>query len=420
MNRCLARVLAVAVAVLCCAEPGALAQSAPRLIGVTSGVAPDLSRQQACAVPVFQRSANATVPGSGGAAYNPIRGSLFYTDGVTIYEIEVNRGTWTELCHFAPFLVRGGRLEGLTFDVARRELLALESLAGAAVVHTLAWDAANCLVETGLCTVSNIPSANHVGGGIAYDVANDAVHVAMSVRSGAPNTMLLSWPRTSPCHTQCRTALNGCGLGAVLALAFDPSSAVLYASDGRTTGTFALPGLCQTPRPLGCCTASHPAGNTWSGFDVVLCTVRGTVRGVGLPGCRGITLPVAHTISHGNGACGPLQGTPTTYEAVTFRPGALGLLLFGASTEFWNGTPLPLDLGILGMPNCTLNQDIFFSLPLQADPTFLGRTRYVATWLVQPAMTGVTLYTTVAVFDASANPFGMLLSNTMGVTHGRL
>lgn len=39
------------------------------------------------------------------------------------------------------------------------------------------------------------------------------------------------------------------------------------------------------------------------------------------------------------------------------------LLYIGTSTTIWAGVPLPLDLAVLGLPGCTLYQDLAFSLP---------------------------------------------------------
>ncbi|MBK8975457.1 MAG: hypothetical protein IPM29_05995 [Planctomycetes bacterium] len=311
----------------------------------------------------------------------------------------------------------GGRLRGLTFDYARRELHALESRAGAAVVHTFAWDPATCLVPTGRCTVGAIPSAGHVAGGIAYDASNDALHVVVSSPSGPPNSELLSWPRAAGCRTQCRTSLSGCALGAVQALAFDPRSDTLYASDGRTVASFRLPGLCQTPLPLGCCSAGHPAGNTWAGFDVVLCTSLGSAAPFGPPGCPGTNgAPPVHEVTHGNGSCGPLQGAPVVYSLRNARPSALGVMHFGLDATSWNGIPLPLDLSFIGMPGCYLSHEILVSVGVFADPA--GSASLSFTFGVAPVVAGVPIYTTIAVVDFGANAISVVHSNAMRVTLG--
>ena len=394
----------------------AVAQS-PTLIGVTSGLAPDLSRQRQCSPHVSLCAANGGLSGHGGAAYNPIRGTLFYTEGTTIYEIDSYGGACAELCRYTPMRVLGGRLEGLTFDATRSELLALESRAGAAVLHTLAWDPVTCLTPRALCTVSNIPSPNHAGGGIAYDANHDVVHLVMSVASGAPSTWLLSSPRSALCQTQCRTILSGCPLGAVHALAFDVRSDTLYASDGRTTASFSSPVLCQTPRPLTCCMALHSAGNTWAGFDIDPCPVRGSVAPFGLPGCPGSNgRPPVHDVTHGNGVCGPLQGTPTTYSLTDGRPFTIGVMHFGIFDNFWNGIPLPLDLGFVGMNGCFLNHDIIVSVGVGTDGAGNGALTFV--WPVNRILVGFPLYTTILLVDAGSTPLGAVHSNTMLVSHG--
>ena len=394
-----------------------VAAQAPTLIGVTSGLAPDLSHQRQCAPHVPLCAANGGLSGHGGAAFNPVRGTLFYTDGTTIYEIDTYGGACNELCRVVPARVLGGHLEGLTFDAARRELLALESRAGAAVVHTFAWDAVTCLTAGPLCVVGNLPSPNHRGGGITYDAVHDAVHVAMSVASGPADTWLLSWPRSAPCQTQCRTALLGCALGAVRALAFDPRDGTLYASDGSITAGFALAGLCQTPTSLACCTALHPAHNTWAGFDIDPCPVRGSVAPFGLPGCNGSNgLPPIHDVTHGNGVCGPLQGTLTTYSVSQGRPFTVGVVHFGIFSNFWNGIPLPLDLGFVGMTGCYLNHDLVVSVGIGTDAAGNGALSFV--WPVNRLLVGYPLYTTVLLIDAGSNPLGAVHSNSMIVSHG--
>src|SRR5262245_21472566 len=47
-------------------------------------------------------------------------------------------------------------------------------------------------------------------------------------------------------------------------------------------------------------------------------------------------------------------------------PGELGLLLIGLSNSSWAGLPLPLDLGFVGLPGCSLLVSPDFILPALA------------------------------------------------------
>jgi hypothetical protein len=76
--------------------------------------------------------------------------------------------------------------------------------------------------------------------------------------------------------------------------------------------------------------------------------------------------------------------------------------LFGSSNEMWAGLPLPLDLGLIGMPGCLLqvsidvtipliNQGGWASLPLSIpyDYRLLGAPFFVQAFVLEPNGTSV-------------------------------
>jgi hypothetical protein len=82
--------------------------------------------------------------------------------------------------------------------------------------------------------------------------------------------------------------------------------------------------------------------------------------------------------------------------------------LLGVSKTNWNGIPLPVDLGSIGMPGCTL----FTSAELVAT---LSAPSGVATWTLpippEPAFVGSRLWQQAVVLDPGANVLGMSASN---------
>jgi hypothetical protein len=89
-------------------------------------------------------------------------------------------------------------------------------------------------------------------------------------------------------------------------------------------------------------------------------------------------------------------------------PTHVPLRMLGVSNTTWGGVPLPFDLGVVGMPGCTLYTD-----PM--DIEVLGNNGGVADWSLAipatPALAGAEFFAQGFVLVAGWNPFGMVASN---------
>jgi hypothetical protein len=98
-----------------------------------------------------------------------------------------------------------------------------------------------------------------------------------------------------------------------------------------------------------------PAGGLWQAGQVRVFSIAGipfgsALFGAGCPGSGGI-VPLLRT------AGGPATSAGSPAFAILFSKalgGAPALLVLGTSFQSWIGTPLPLNLGMLGMPGCSL------------------------------------------------------------------
>lgn len=91
--------------------------------------------------------------------------------------------------------------------------------------------------------------------------------------------------------------------------------------------------------------------------------------------------------------------------------------VMGQSNTSWLGVPLPLDLGVIGMPGCDLLVD-----PLEIIP--LVNVSGTARWDVEipyvANIVGADLYLQACVLDSSANAFGMVWSNGVKLELGAM
>ena len=85
----------------------------------------------------------------------------------------------------------------------------------------------------------------------------------------------------------------------------------------------------------------------------------------------------------------PGLGTTFTLNVNNLPPAAVTSVLFGVSNTTWSGVPLPLSLGVIGAPSCTL----YTSIDIVTSASGSGGT---ATWSVpipnDPALSGFTFY----------------------------
>lgn len=82
--------------------------------------------------------------------------------------------------------------------------------------------------------------------------------------------------------------------------------------------------------------------------------------------------------------------------------------LLGFDRDNLNGTPLPLDLGIIGAPGCALYVDPFFDQLLGNN---LGQVEWSITIPNLPSLIGLKFFTQTMVLDPAANPLGAAFSN---------
>ncbi|MEZ5966750.1 MAG: hypothetical protein R3F56_23125 [Planctomycetota bacterium] len=134
-------------------------------------------------------------------------------------------------------------------------------------------------------------------------------------------------------------------------------------------------------------------------------------------GCAGSNARVPnHTITHNNGVCGPQQGSPTNYDIANGPQNTPSVLQFGTRTDFNGSTPLPLDLGLIGAPGCTLYHDLVFGIGFSTDASGGGRVTFALP--ADPATVGISLYTSVTMIDLGNNALNIVQSNAMRVAHG--
>lgn len=98
--------------------------------------------------------------------------------------------------------------------------------------------------------------------------------------------------------------------------------------------------------------------------------------------------------------------------SVVLRHGAPSssiVLVHGSSQKAWGATPLPLNMGFLGAPDCCILTDILISLLSVADTDGIAELPYLIP--SNTAFTGLTFYNQFIVLDPSANSLGLTMSN---------
>jgi hypothetical protein len=110
----------------------------------------------------------------------------------------------------------------------------------------------------------------------------------------------------------------------------------------------------------------------------------------------------------------PWLGDTLTIEASNLAAGP-AVVLLGPSDTVWSGTPLPFDLGPLGMPGCQLLVDPEVLLPLAVAA---GTGTFRLPVVPDPGLLGLTLYAQALSIDPPANPFGAAVSDGLRITIG--
>ncbi len=119
-----------------------------------------------------------------------------------------------------------------------------------------------------------------------------------------------------------------------------------------------------------------------------------------------------------SGAVASASGVPAVGSSFTLELDAAvavpALLFLGASDTTWNGLSLPLDLGPLGAPGCSLLTGPQAMVANGTDITgHAGQSVFIP---AEAGLIGRTVYAQWATMDAAANPFGAAFSNGLAVT----
>jgi len=134
-----------------------------------------------------------------------------------------------------------------------------------------------------------------------------------------------------------------------------------------------------------------------------------TTFGQGCIGSRGTpTIGLPFTSSSG-----PQSGEQFIVQVKNLPLVGSAWMFLGASNTNYGATPLPLDLTPIGMNGCSLLVSAESLFPMN---NVLG----IAAWsvLIPPGLEGQSFHQQAFVFDASANPFGAIVSNAATATIG--
>ncbi len=115
-------------------------------------------------------------------------------------------------------------------------------------------------------------------------------------------------------------------------------------------------------------------------------------------------------------ATGPWIGEPfsvtTTNLAAATAP---SVALVGFSNTSWLGTPLPIDLGVIGMTGCSLRTSVESTFPMTVNSAIANLTFTVPN---DPTVVGGHAYFQSAHLDIGANGLGLTASNGLDATVG--
>ncbi|HLQ38956.1 MAG TPA: hypothetical protein VK348_14195, partial [Planctomycetota bacterium] len=128
--------------------------------------------------------------------------------------------------------------------------------------------------------------------------------------------------------------------------------------------------------------------------------------GTGCPGSNGVPVLTATA---------PRIGQTMVATCSSLPPSTLAILLVGFSNTMSGTTPLPLDLGLYGMPGCLLRTSPDLSIGGPAAGTFTAGIALPP----NPATAGVSLFLQTFVVDPGVNALGATVSNALQCTIGQ-
>ncbi|HZN40549.1 MAG TPA: hypothetical protein VFD82_17220 [Planctomycetota bacterium] len=294
---------------------------------------------------------------------------------------------------------------------------------------TWEWDGVNWTLRVPTTPMS--PLTNH---SMAYDAARGVVVMADGIgpSRGTWEWNGVAWTPRGPCPT---------GYGARLAYDGARNRVVWYG--GADNQGYALPigvwewdGLAWTQRAI----AVSPPPRFWHmmAFEPVTEQIvvfggrddsqpslqqrKGDTWTLG-PVYRATTTPFGVACG---GAAGPLTiatadrpwlGTTLTVDWTNTPAGSVVLLAFGWSRQVWLGVPLPLPLGAIGMPGCSLLVSLDY---FEARATMGSTLQQLVVLPYVAAVLGLELSLQGFGLDPAANPAGITASNGIALRLGGL
>ncbi len=133
-----------------------------------------------------------------------------------------------------------------------------------------------------------------------------------------------------------------------------------------------------------------------------------TLLGAGCAGSNG-------TPSHS--ASGTAEvGQSVTYQVQNAPANTFALPMFGFQNQTWNGSPLPVNLNIVGAPGCLVRIDPAVVFTTLTNGSGVGN--FVVSFANDPSLIGAQLFSQFLVLDIAANPFGFTTSNAVRTTLG--
>jgi len=105
----------------------------------------------------------------------------------------------------------------------------------------------------------------------------------------------------------------------------------------------------------------------------------------------------------------PQIGNTCRIDLLQARASAPAFLLHGVSNFVWSSYPLPLDLGFLGAPLCSLLASADVVLPVTT--TAAGKGAFTYSVPMNFAFVGVPFFNQFLVLDPGANPLGLAVTN---------
>ena len=332
--------------------------------------------------------------GSGGAAYDPLRQSLWVTNGTLLEEYPLASKCTASCRSKTSPMGSKVRISGLTIDFENRKLFHLETAPGSFGI--VPYDIRSCPPRPlkGGCTFK-LSNPRATAGGIAYNKVQRLFYVAVSEPALVGYLSSIYVLTQTGCKLICKYPLKTCDVrtqGAITGLAWDHCRGTLYATDGVNTRAIQPLDPRKCLIKVGSCCAK--GGTTrWQGL-AILPGRSGKVVGKGCTG-KGCALCSQQSLlaAGGDAVLGnqgfylAWRGAPISSAGVLFA--GPGLCTKGLQLNFLCGLFYPsLKPGFLSLGSIVLNGRTQctgagnFKLPLPRDPALCNTTLCVQGLLI--------------------------------------